>query len=240
MEVRRRVRKNKIMNDIREAEIFITRSRDTIKRIKSSQMGETYIRNQIVKLKASVEEREESLIVLNKNLKDVYTGYLDEDIEKEYNETEKKIKAQKVVKDRIKAERLKEKLEKKDISKKYMQGIISASRSHRQAERDVNYTYKYFNKVVDSLPQYMIKNLSEMPGNKGYIWRGVYFYGYLPAQRGPCVVFEKKRGGILVIHENTESEYKRYEKEGKNRKQLVFKKLKKKACTSLMDYIVKK
>ena len=87
----------------------------------------------------------------------------------------------------------------------------------------------------------MINNLAEMPNNKGYIWRGVHFYGDLPGQAGPQVMFEKQRGGILVIHEHTDHEYRRYEKEGKNRKQLVHKSRRKKIKfgSSLMDYVKK-
>jgi len=80
-----------------------------------------------------------------------------------------------------------------------------------------------------------------MPNNKGYIWRGINFYGKLREQYGPTVMFEKKRGGILVIHEYTEREYRRYEKQGKDRKQLVHKSLRKviKTENSLMDYLKK-
>jgi hypothetical protein len=242
MEMRRRLRKNKIINDIREAEIFIKRSNDTIGRIKNSQMGETYVRNQIIKLKSLVEERVESLKELNINLVELSTGYLDEVIEEEYKQTERKVKSQRIEKDKIRAEKNEEKQEKKDLSQKYWKGIITSARSHRQKERDVKYAYKYVNKVVDSLPPYMVKNLSEMPNNKGYIWRGVHLYGDLPDQRGPRVMFEKKRGNILVIHEHTDLEYRRYEKNGKNRKQLVHKERRKIKSNgiNLMDYIVKR
>ena len=61
-----------------------------------------------------------------------------------------------------------------------------------------------------------------MPNNKGYIWRGVHFYGELPEESGPRVMFEKQRG-LLLIHEYTPREYRLYEKEGKNRKKMVHK-----------------
>ena len=72
----------------------------------------------------------------------------------------------------------------------------------------------------------MKSNLADMPNNKGYIWRGVVFYGDLPEYKGqPRILFEKK-GRILVIHEYSGKEYKRYEKEGKNRKILVYSRIK--------------
>ena len=78
-----------------------------------------------------------------------------------------------------------------------------------------------------------------MPNNKGYIWCGVNFYGDLPEQKGPRVMFEKKRGGILIIHEYTDNEYRRYEKNGKDRKQMVHKQAirQKTYGNSLIDYI---
>lgn len=241
MEVRRRLRKNKIINDIRDTKILLQRSEDTIKRVRNSQMGEVYVKNQIFKLKKYIEEKNVVLEYLQIDLDGVENGILDVEINKEYKDTQKK--TQVLLKENAKnsAIKKKEKEGKKEISNEYWQGIISESRSHRQKERDVNYACKYYNKVVDTLPSYMKSNLAEMPNNKGYIWRGVHFYGNLPEQTGPRVMFEKQRGGILVIHEYTDIEYRKYEKQGKNRKQLVHKSLKKviKSGTSLLDYVKK-
>jgi hypothetical protein len=241
MEVRRRLKKNKIITDIREAELFIDRSENTVKRIKGSGMGEEYVKNQIIKLKIAIKERYECLSVLNKNLKEVVLGELDDVIEEEYNETENRIKSQIIIKNRIKAEKLLKLEEKKEESQKYLKGILHATRSHKQTERDIRYTQKYFEKVVDSLPPYMEKNLLGMPNNKGYIWRGVCFYGKLDEQTGPRIVFENKKGGNLVIHEYNETEYRRYEKDGKNKKQLVYRESRKikTSGVNLMDYLVK-
>ena len=242
MEVRRRLRKNKIINDIRDTEIFLTRSSHTIHRIKNSQMGEVYVRNQIDKLKAAMTEKNELVTSLRKELFSVESGSMDNTIKEEYKENARKIKKQREEYAKIKAAKKEEADENKDVCKQYWKGIITASRSHRQKELGVKYAYKYFNKVTDSLPDYMRKNISEMPNNKGYIWRGVHFYGDLPEQRGPRVMFEKKRGGILIIHEYTDREYKRYEKKGKERKQLVHKEIKKikRLGVDLMEYAVKK
>ena len=81
---------------------------------------------------------------------------------------------------------------------------------------------KYFEKVSEQLPDYIKKNLLDMPNNKGYIWRGVCFYGYKKEQQGYRVLFEKQKGNILIIHEYTDKAYNRYEKKGKDKKQLIF------------------
>jgi hypothetical protein len=242
MEALRRNRKNKIINSIRDAEVFITRSKSTIHRIKSSQMGEVYIRNQIDKLKEAIIQKDSIVLELQEELINISSGDLDEEINKEYNNNLKKFQKQQVESDKINAVKKVNSIEKKEISEKYWKGIISASRDHKQKDRDIKYAFKYSNSVNNTLPDYMKKNLSDMPNNKGYVWRGVHFYGYLREQRGPRVMFEKQKGGVLVIHEYTDREYRRYEKKGKDRKILVHSRLKKpkQLGVNLMDYIVKK
>jgi hypothetical protein len=238
----RRIRKNNIIiNDIHDIETLIKRNEDTIRRLKYSQMGELYITTQINKRRKVIIEKN---VLLEKLLKDksvVDSGGLDEEINIEYKNTKKQkdICHKKNLKTKI--EKIEKKKEKKEISQSYWKGILTASRGHRQIDKDMRYCHRYYNKVIDSLPSYMQNNLSEMPNNKGYIWRGVHFYGKLNEQTGPRVMFEKKRGGILVIHENTRTEYRRFEKQGKNRKQLVQKYVKKKKQlgVSLMDYLQK-
>ena len=118
---------------------------------------------------------------------------------------------------------------------------MDASRNYKQKERDVKYAYKYYNKVVDTLPSYIKNNLTDIPNNKGYIWRGVHFYGELPEESGPRVMFEKQRGGLLIIHEYNHNEYRIYEKEGRNRKKLIHKSPIRaiKYQSSIMDYLKK-
>ena len=221
MESHRIARKNKIIKDIREAEVFINRSNETIKRIKNSQMCKEYVMNQITKLNSSIEEKNELLLKLNEDVKNVLTGYLDEDIKNEYKKSESKIKQQLVEKAKLAEEKTIEKKKTNDISQNYWQGILNDNRNQKKNERDYKYAQNYLNKVLEKIPPYMTKNLTEMPNNKGYIWRGVNFYGDLPDDNGPRVMFEKKSGGILVIHEHTDFDYRIYEKDGKNRKQLI-------------------
>lgn len=240
MEERRIVRKNKIILDIRDAELFINRSKETIKRIKGSKMGEVYVNNQIDKLTSAIEEKNALLEQLNKDVRGVLCGSLDSDIEEEYKKSAINIKQQSMTKAKIDEEKKTEKKETGDASKNYWKGIINESRNQRQIKRDVDYGYKYFVKVCNEIPSYMVKNLAEMPNNKGYIWRGVHFYGDLPKESGPIVMFEKK-GSSLMIHEHTDTEYRLYEKDGSNKKQLVHKEPRKNKFmgVSLIDYMKK-
>jgi hypothetical protein len=53
-------------------------------------------------------------------------------------------------------------------------------------------------------------------------------------------MFEKKDGDILIIHEYTDTEYKIFEKRGKDKKNLIHQEPKKKKNSklSIMDYCV--
>ena len=202
-------------------------------------MGVDYVQSQIAKLKNAISDKEQEKERMKKDLASIKYGGLDDEINKEYEKNEKRQKRLCKERREEKAESEREKKEKNAISKEYWNGIISTYHSHRQKERDMKYAYKYFNKVCDTLPEYIQINLSDMPNNKGYIWRGVHFYGELPETSDPRVMFEKKRGGVLVIHEYTEREYKRYEKVGKEKKKLVHKEFRriKNTGESLMDYL---
>ena len=241
MEVRRRNKRNKIINSIRDSELCITRSADTIKRIKSSNMGIEYISRQIEKLNNNIDVKKKDVEDLKEELLKVNSGQLDDDINNEYKNNKKDQIKNNIERQKAKKEKQEENKEKKEISKEYWKGIMKASHNKRQQEKDIKYSYKYLNKVIDTIPEYILKNLKEMPNNKGYIWRGVHLYGKLKEQKGPRVMFEKKKGGILIIHENTSKEYRKYEKNGKERKKLVFTQIKKPKVNSLsiMDYIKK-
>ena len=239
MESRRRTIRNKLNIEIRDANTFVTRSEDTIRRLKNSDMGEEYVLKQIDKLKIAISDKKELVEKLNKELLKVDYGGMDDEIDKEYKNTKSIIHKKQKETARIKAVKNDAKQADKEISQKYWKSTVATSRAYRQKMRDIRYAHKYSCKVASELPPYMQKNLSEMPNNKGYIWRGVHFYGGLPEQQGPRVMFEKQRGGILVIHEHTNREYRRYEKQGKNRKTLVHKEVKRQKNTgpSLMDYV---
>ncbi len=129
-----------------------------------------------------------------------------------------------------KEERHMMKLRKKKLNKDNDAKILKQSRdkdrdlnrTNRNMTRDHNRLYNIFEKNSNSLPSYMLKNLKEMPNNKGYIWKDIRFYGYLPAEADkPDVLFEKLRGGVMRIHEINEREHVIFEKKGRERKHVI-------------------
>jgi hypothetical protein len=237
MELFRRREKNKLTNDIRTNENFIKRSQETISRLIISS-SDPFVLNQIEKLKNAIEEKTLSIENMKKELIDVETGVSDEKINSQYKEQNKK--QEKNIKDKLTEKTNEKKVEKEkhNVAENYRKGISTSAFLERQKEKDYNYGCRTFYKITDSLPPYIRKNLAEMPNNKGYVWRDLHFYGSLPEEQGPRVMFEKI-GNILVIHEHTDKEYKRYEKSGRDKKILVFKQIKKKKqqILSIMDYV---
>lgn len=229
MEEKRRIKKNELKNEIKECESVITRSNETIGRLKTSNMGLNYVTNQISILKEKIENKTKLVEELNKKIEDVKSGLLDDEIQKEYDDNKERSKSISLKYKKKKEEKKREKDEKKKITKEYWDKVKSDSKERYDKKRDIKYQYKYFTKVCESIPDYLLKNLKKMPNNKGYIWRGVYCYGDLPAEENqPNVLFEKKKGGILLIHEHrSNGEYRRYEKIGRERKKLVHKEYRK-------------
>ena len=241
MDIRRRLKANSIKLEINECEKFIERSKETIGRLKHTNLGMEFIKKQIDKLKTSIGEKKERLSVLNSQIVIVYKGGLDNEINMEYSNNQNRKKKLDHNREMITKENKKEKQEKKEKCKKYWDGIIAASRSERQKEKDMRYAQSYFERTCNSLPEYMKRNLADMTNNKGYIWKGIYFYGKLPQEKGSRVLFEKRKGGLLIIHEYTDKEYKIFEKNGKERKRLLEKydRKNKQSGVNIMDYLKK-
>tara|TARA_B000000557_G_C20779891_1_gene445998 strand:+ start:543 stop:1268 length:726 start_codon:yes stop_codon:yes gene_type:complete len=143
------------------------------------------------------------------------------------------------------------KLERKRKNKAFDANLL---KKHRASERKMNHTKKWeekdlireynrFERNSESLPNYMKKNLSEMPNNKGYIWKNIRFYGEKdPLKDQPDILFEKMRGGVMYIHEITEDEHKIFEKKGKERKRffkLIPRKKQKADGFNLFDFVKK-
>ena len=88
---------------------------------------------------------------------------------------------------------------------------------------EMDRAYKRYTQIVESIPEYIRRNLNEMPANKGYIWKGVYLYGMRPKEKPykKTVLFEKLPRGLLNIHEWNDNMYRMYEKNGKEPKQMI-------------------
>jgi hypothetical protein len=244
MEVTRRSEKNKLYVEKQCVEKSLQRDIETVLRLKNNSSADNeFAVNRIIQLKESIVEKECRISKICDDISNIDIGVLDEEITQRIKIAEKEVKRKVLESKKIKESKKQEKEEEKGEANEYWSNILSSSRAYSQQQRDIRYFYKQFGKIEDSLPDYIKKNLSEMPNNKGYIWRGCHFYGDLKIQNNqPQIMFEKCKGNILKIVETTESEQKIFDKIGKNKKTLFSqtrRKQKNNCGASLLDYIKK-
>lgn len=234
--------KNKVRESIRIIQKNIEHSTDTIKRFRT-QPSSTFIITQIEKLENSILADKNQILVLEKRLTDLESGVLNEEIIAQNKENKKTATLKEATKKKKKDDEKKASLEDSKKSKEIESKNRDYERGERNKEYDMNRAFRYYEKSVESIPDYMIDNLSNMPNNKGYIWRDIHCYGDLPPESNqPITLFEKQRD-LLIIHEWTSRFYTVYHKVGKNgRKSIVSRtelKRNKFSSDSLANYMVK-
>ena len=82
----------------------------------------------------------------------------------------------------------------------------------RHLESQTRRELDYFLKMDDSVPDYMQRNLNNMSNNRGYIWRGVHYYGQrtLSYQDDPATTYiQERRKGENYLIEDTYQKVKR-------------------------------
>jgi len=93
-----------------------------------------------------------------------------------------------------------------------------------KTENALHREFNWIMRIKNSLPSYIKENLKKMPNNKGYLWKGIYFFGHLPGDESLRMktVFEKHYEK-LYIHEINHDSYKIYEKSTKySNKNLIY------------------
>lgn len=91
-----------------------------------------------------------------------------------------------------------------------------------KAENVMKREWNWLCRMDGFVPSYMRENLAKMPNNKGYIWKGIYYFGDLPPEHPMDVttMFEKQNQ-ILFIHEWTPEYYKIFEKGDKQKPKIL-------------------
>ena len=114
--------------------------------------------------------------------------------------------------------KIQEKARKKDIRENYYTNLRKFCKTRRTARYQLRREQRWLNKTEKYFPEWKLKKLKNMPNNKGYIWRGIYYYGYKPAIKGAPVNLFEQKGKKLFIHEITKQFHKVYVKVDKNSK----------------------
>lgn len=103
-------------------------------------------------------------------------------------------------------------------SKTQQQALQQVRQRQYQERREYNTfhidrQYEIFCRADESMPLYMKQNLETMPNNKGYIWKGIQYFGHQPcpqhADPDQWTLYEKRPGGDLWIHEIWYNKYHR-------------------------------
>lgn len=111
---------------------------------------------------------------------------------------------------------------KKDIEKKAMSKFYASEakfkRQERYSEREMDRFYERMLKIDEDMPTYMKQALDNMPANKGYIYKGVWYFGHIPVSKEDekyLTMFERVKGIQYIheyIHDYPNKTYNLYEK----------------------------
>ena len=220
MEQLRIAERNIVRIDIKQIESVIKRNKETIDRLKSQEKSD-FNTKQIEKNKIALKDNEQKLLVLEERLEDITSGKLDNEMTEKINSTNTDLLSKQQIAE------TKNKI-KKETKKKEEKIHLDTEYKNRKREGVNEYTLQKetdkFIRDCETVPDYILQNLEEMPNNKGYIWKGIMCYGKKPKDSNTIIMFEKCKGGILKIYESTRTTYTLYEKVGKNQKQLIYKK----------------
>ena len=217
MEQKRIKEKQNITENIRQLRKYIETDEATIARYKQNSNND-FNMTQIDKMTLKNEERQAQIEKSEKRYNDIELGLCDQEINEEYTKISNDIK-QKTIETKRKKDIEKEDKKVLEIkSKVFYDNGKNSDKKFRYTQRDMDKSYQYFLKINDTVPDYMLKKLKNMPANKGYIWRSVFCFGEQKAELNqPLFMFETKKG-VLITHEWTVTDYNVWEKkENSNR-----------------------
>lgn len=72
----------------------------------------------------------------------------------------------------------------------------------RSLQHQMRKQWEWLCQQEQNLPDYIRSNLDRMPNNKGYIWKGIWYFGHQPEEDPQTLImFEKQGGGDMLVHE---------------------------------------
>jgi hypothetical protein len=210
-----------IKTDILRASKAKERETENLSNLQSLNLPYALQQETKVRMQKNISDYERQIDSLYEKESDILAGKYDE----EYLETQNTQKREYETKQKNNLKKYEE-IKRENESKKKRYESRVREPDERSKQRDYAYFYKQYTNAVENVPSYITKNLAKMPNNKGYIWKGCWFLGFLPAERNePTMLFEKryekKKGESTYIHEYTPTEYRLYAKAGKGPKVLV-------------------
>lgn len=209
-------------NEIRTLEKCIENDEILLANMMDQKGAEDFRLFQQNKIRTANDERAARIAELKQRVEDITDGKLDAELVGAARSVRHEVLAKNSVTMKRKKDIKEKKAEQSVVSKTFYIENRRNDRRNKYENKNLNRAFRYYNRVVTSLPDYMKRNLKRMPNNKGYMWRGVTFFGKGSFnERNPIVVFEKRRNRLMIIHEWTRTEYNVYHKYGKDRKNLI-------------------
>jgi hypothetical protein len=213
MDKLRIVEKNKANLQLKSLETNIKRNSDTISRLKA-QESSTFNKNQIEKLSKIISDNEKQADELREKIKQINNGNFD--IEISNHNKEHKVEAKKNFE--LTEKKNNEKTKKKKDEEQRVKNFISHDKLNNKSqinEYSIQKDTERFFKNVSNIPDYMSSNLKEMTCNKAYIWKGIWCFGDIDIKKyQQLIIFEKIRGGNMIVSEISDTHVSKYEKQG--------------------------
>lgn len=208
-ELRIRINSQNNYNDI---------DRRTISILRHNTRDLEYTQRQIDKAHDKINERLETIKTLECRIRDLLAGNLDKELTERMQTVNTEINRKDTIKKDKKRKEIAENKKKSLISKDYHDSIRQSERGNRDKEKEMFRSYKYFWKISDSIPEYLVKKLDTLPNNKGYMWKGMQIYGKLPDDNSNKVTLFEKNKELLTIYEWTKEHYKVSQKKGNEKR----------------------
>lgn len=92
-------------------------------------------------------------------------------------------------------------------------------RKERILAHQIKKEWEWLCKQDENLPSYIRSNLENMPNNKGYIWKGIWYFGHQPEEDKRNLIMFERQGKDLFVHEICHYKYHRVfkrQKDGEN------------------------
>lgn len=240
MDKKRRILYNETLLEIKRLKHLNINDDNTINRFRHKVGEVEYNKEQVIKLNAKISERLDRIKELETKLDDIDKGKLDTIINDIYESSLNDINLKSQHKTMKRQANKEQKQRDKDLYEARRKTEYIANKSFYKNERDMQQTYRYYQKTCQYIPQHIKDKLKTQPNNKGFIWRGIYMYGHKPpSDRPENVSLLEKQGKDLYIHEFFPDRYKVWKKtENSRRKELVFTqdRKRKKGLTNILDY----
>lgn len=208
---------NEIIREIATLEKQLEREEEAIARLSASSLEVTFVNQDMAKRKKRKEELREIIEKKRAELENIRSGGAFEQITTKSTTTAKD--------SRLASRRAINKLNDKRIQQGHKNvpllgienPINDEDRQERlhlatsrytdedkrlfRLQREYDKDLEYIRRVEDELPEYITKNLRYMTNDRGYIYRGVWYYGERPARSYDIITMVEKKSGVDYTHE---------------------------------------